>query len=152
MKLIHGLVLTVIDFCNSLYYYQFSTFCRLKPELNTRYAYFGDPRYLADLLSRFSTERDMSLRSIEFDRLDEPMISRHSTVYRCFEQVLQQYLLVGTIVVPTSRYQQQVLCTRYYAPKLHNQLPHFIRQIDTVQLFKKNDSNSSYERLIILTG
>ena len=152
MKLIHGLVLTVIDFCNSLYYglpncdlHAFQMIInsaarivegmarfsrdRITPvcinlhflPFKARIEYkiclltykalrFGEPKYLADLLTRFSTERDMSLRSIEFDRLDEPMISRLSTVNRCFA---------------------------YSAPRLYNKIPHHIRQIDTVQLFKK---------------
>ena len=152
MKLIHGLVLTVIDFCNSLYYglpncdlHAFQMIInsaarivegmprfsrdRITPvcinlhflPFKARIEYkiclltykalrFGEPKYLADLLTRFSTERDMSLRSIEFDRLDEPMISRLSTVNRCFE------------------------CS---SPRPYNGFPHHIRKMDTVQLFKE---------------
>ena len=152
MKLVHGLVFSVIDFCNSLYYGlsnadlhglqmiinsaarivtgmpRFSR-DRITPvciklhflPLKARIMYklclitykavnFGQPKYISELIKEYTPETNMHLRSIDENRLHEPVISHFSYVDRCFE---------------------------YSAPRLYNTLPYDVRQAKTVKSFKK---------------
>ena len=152
MKLVYGLVFSVIDFCNSLYYDlpdsdlhglqmiinsaarivksipRFSR-NRITPvcielhflPLKARIIYkiclitykalnFNQPKYIAELIKEYTPETNMSLRSIDNNRLDEPVISPLQAVDRCFQHA---------------------------SPRLYNALPNEVRQASTVQSFKK---------------
>ena len=153
MKLVHGLVFSVIDFCNSIYYGlpnsdlhglqiilnsaarivtgmpRFSR-DRITPvciklhflPIKARIIYklclitykalkFNQPKYLSELLKTYNPETSMNLRSIDENRLNEPVVSRSAVVKRSFE---------------------------YSAPRLFNMLPIEIRQTNTVKSFKKS--------------
>ena len=72
---------------------------------------FNQPKYLSELLKKYNPETSMNLRSIDEDRLNEPVVSRSTVVKRSFE---------------------------YSAPRLFNMLPIEIRQKNTVKSFKKS--------------
>lgn len=152
MKLVHGLVFSVIDFCNCLCYGlpnsdvhglqmiinsaarivtnmpRFS-YDRITPvciqlhilPFKARVVYkiclmtfkalrFGEPKYILNLLSRYMPDTNMNLRSVEAERLSEPILSRVAYDRRCFQ---------------------------FTAPRLFNSLPCEIRMANSVRSFKK---------------
>ena len=71
----------------------------------------GEPEYLFDLLKRYEPVTTMNLRSLDENRLNEPVIRHCTTVERCFEHA---------------------------APRLFNNLPFEIRQKNSLTSFKKS--------------
>ena len=151
LQLVHSLVLSHIDFCNSLYYGLSNTdlnplqlilnsaarlivnmprfsrdritpkcidlhFLPIKARIEFKICLltfkaikYGKPSYLSDLLRPYMPESNVQLRSS--GRLNEPVLSTLTSSERCFE---------------------------YYAPRLYNRLPEYLKTINSVDCFKKN--------------
>ena len=150
IQLVHGLVLSQLDYCNSLYYSlpngdlhaiqmiinsairvikglpRFSReritplaielhFLPIKARIEYKIALlahkaliFGQPHYLSSLLEPYTTASGVELRSS--GRLAEPLLSRATSVSRCFE---------------------------HSAPRIYNSLPDDVKIHTCIQTFKK---------------